>query len=164
VVLTDQQEQQTPATSGPALRLLSSGYAMSALPALQAKTRAHILVVDDDPDMRETARLLLEPHGYVVDTAADGAAGLAAARATRYDVVITDIAMPGMNGMELGRALRRDPLVCSVGMIVHTALDESQVRRSFVEYDVFVPKACAYGRMLEAISKLTGRPSAKALR
>ncbi len=118
----------------------------------------NVLVVDDDSDMREMAKMLLEPLGYRVDTAADGAQGLAAARMKPFDVVVMDVTMPSMDGIELGKALRGDPLTSSIGIIVHTALEEGRVRSSFVEYDVFLPKPSGPGTMLEALWKLVSHP------
>jgi signal transduction histidine kinase len=80
-----------------------------------------VLVVDDDPVMRELASAKLAEAGYRPETAADGAAGLAAARAGDPPIlIITDIDMPGMSGFELTRALRVDPALHDVPVIVIT--------------------------------------------
>jgi DNA-binding response OmpR family regulator len=63
-----------------------------------------ILVVDDDRTTRDLLRLQLKALGYVVDTAGDGASGLARMERRRYDLVLLDVWMPGMDGLEvLGR-------------------------------------------------------------
>ena len=63
----------------------------------------HVLVVDDDPDIRETLGLVLGQHGYSVTTAADGAAALQHLRAEprRPCLILLDLMMPGMDGFEL---------------------------------------------------------------
>jgi CheY-like chemotaxis protein len=63
-----------------------------------------ILVVEDDPDVRDYASRVLEEHGYAVLSAPDGATALAMLRdGTAIDVLFTDIVMPGLNGVEVAR-------------------------------------------------------------
>ena len=69
---------------------------------------ARILVIDDNADMREVMRLILEGAGYSVDLAADGALGLVLQRSRPADVVITDIFMPNQDGLETVAHLRRE--------------------------------------------------------
>jgi CheY-like chemotaxis protein len=57
-----------------------------------------ILVIEDDPIMREALADWLKAAGYGVRTAADGSAGLAAVKAAPPALVVTDIHMPGTNG------------------------------------------------------------------
>ncbi|MDD5720048.1 MAG: response regulator [Candidatus Krumholzibacteria bacterium] len=59
----------------------------------QAKSRATILVIDDDPDIHEICRLVLEPQGYRLAVAVSGAAGRAAMAADPADLVILDVMM-----------------------------------------------------------------------
>jgi DNA-binding response OmpR family regulator len=68
-----------------------------------------VLVVEDDRKTAETVRLYLEHAGFAVSLAADGARGLAAARADRFDLVVLDIMLPGLDGLQICRALRTQP-------------------------------------------------------
>jgi CheY-like chemotaxis protein len=72
------------------------------------RTEAHqwtVLVVDDDPDVRQYATSVLDEAGYRVLAAADGESALAVLeRDSSIDVLFTDVVMPGMNGFELARA------------------------------------------------------------
>jgi CheY-like chemotaxis protein len=71
---------------------------------------ATVLVVDDHPSFRRTARRLLEAAGFVVvDEAGDGASALAAVRARRPDVVLLDVLLPDTTGFELAEALAAEP-------------------------------------------------------
>lgn len=80
-----------------------------------------VLVVDDDPVMRELAAAKLAEAGFEAILAADGEAGLAAARASaRPILVITDVDMPAMSGFDLTRSLRADPALTSIPVIVIT--------------------------------------------
>src|SRR5262244_1439007 len=65
-----------------------------------------ILVVDDDPHIRELVRVFLEREGLDVVEASDGVHALARLEAVRADLVILDIMMPHMDGWELCRRLR----------------------------------------------------------
>jgi CheY-like chemotaxis protein len=115
---------------------------------------ARVLVVDDEIDLLDAARMLLERCGYRVDTAVDGRLGLAAARAKSYDVVVLDITMPNMDGIALGNALRADRMTCEAMIIVHTALSESWVRSVFADYDLFLSKPGGSGLLAQSIAQL----------
>ena len=65
-----------------------------------------VLVVEDDPTVREITRRYLGDAGYVVDEAADGPAGLRSARTDPPDAVVLDVMLPGLSGLEVCRALR----------------------------------------------------------
>jgi two-component system response regulator (stage 0 sporulation protein F) len=65
-----------------------------------------ILIIDDEPVIRDLLSDVLSGKGYRVDTAEDGFSGLKKARAKHYAVVFTDIRMPGMNGVEVYRRLK----------------------------------------------------------
>lgn len=69
-------------------------------------TAAHILLVDDHRDIRETLARYLERHGLRVTAAEDAAAARRALRATAPDLVLLDIMMPGEDGLSLCRHLR----------------------------------------------------------
>jgi len=68
--------------------------------------RAHILVVDDEPQIRRTMRATLTPHGYSVADAASGEEALDQLRTTPPDLVLLDLNMPGMGGLAACRAIR----------------------------------------------------------
>jgi CheY-like chemotaxis protein len=67
-----------------------------------------ILVIDDDPVVREVLTRLLETHGYQVFAAADGAIGAAIFRIERPDLILTDMVMPRQEGIETIRLMRRE--------------------------------------------------------
>ena len=75
-----------------------------------------LLIVDDDPGIRELTAAFLTGHGYVVDTAADGAAMRDAMAANDYDLIVLDVMMPGEDGLTILRSL--DPAATPPVIIV----------------------------------------------
>ncbi len=71
-------------------------------------SEATVLVVDDDPQIRDVLNVALGRAGYRVVTARDGAEGLNKSEAARPDLAVLDIGLPEMDGLELCRAIRRD--------------------------------------------------------
>jgi two-component system NtrC family sensor kinase len=104
---------------------VAAGEATAAAPPSPARLseRVRVLLVEDNPDVAEVARLLLEELGYDVVHAADVAAARAALARESIDVVLTDIVMPGgANGLDLAREVRqRDslPVVLATGYSDH---------------------------------------------
>lgn len=94
----------------PACAATAAGPA-DAAPALPVATTRpqRILVVDDNDAAREGIAELLRAVGHEVTSAADGAAGIAAARQLRPDIAILDIGLPQMDGYEVARRLRALP-------------------------------------------------------
>lgn len=67
-----------------------------------------ILVVDDDPQIRDVLGMALERAGFEAVMARDGAEGLAQAKAVKPSLAVLDIGLPEMDGLELCKAIRRD--------------------------------------------------------
>jgi signal transduction histidine kinase len=82
---------------------------------------ARILLVEDNADMRAYLRRLLAGQGWKVETAADGVAALAAARAHRPDLLLADVMLPEMDGFALVRAVRDDPRLAGTPVVLLTA-------------------------------------------
>jgi two-component system cell cycle response regulator CpdR len=79
---------------------------MPPTPNVPAITPRRILVVDDEPSVAQTMRLILSIDRHQIEVAADGETGLAMFDAGRHDLVITDFKMTNMDGLELARAIR----------------------------------------------------------
>lgn len=76
-------------------------------PTAPMEARARLLVVDDDPSLRELLQIGLESEGFAVTTAEDGPTALAQFDELDPDLVVLDVLMPGMDGMELCRRIRQ---------------------------------------------------------
>jgi CheY-like chemotaxis protein len=81
-----------------------------------------VLVVEDDEDLRDSIRDLLEDKGYVVVTAGDGQEALdALARIQHLCLVLLDLLMPRMDGWDFFDALRARPNLADVPVVVHSS-------------------------------------------
>jgi CheY-like chemotaxis protein len=99
--------------------------------------RRTILVADDEPEIVDLVRMLLEWEGYVVFEAKDGEEALAKARATVPDLIFLDVRMPKMTGLEVLEQLQADPALANIPVVmlsvvtsypqVHTALEKGAV-------------------------------------
>ncbi|MBE7217063.1 MAG: response regulator [Caulobacteraceae bacterium] len=116
-----------------------------------------IVVVDDDPGIRETISEFLQGHGYVTDTAAD-AAGLARAlQAGPTDLVVLDVMMPGEDGLAICRrltALENGPAV-----VMLSAMGEDIDRIVGLELgaDDYLPKPCNPRELLARVRAVLRR-------
>jgi PAS domain S-box-containing protein len=108
----------------PAKATLDASIALQANATVPRGNGQTILLVDDEPSIREVAAIILESHGYKVLVAEDGPSALAIfAREMGHIVaVVTDLAMPGMDGLMLVRTLRR--LEPGLKVIVSTGRDD----------------------------------------
>ena len=77
-------------------------------PGSIASMDARILLVEDDPSIREVTSMGLRAAGFEVDTAADGVAGLEQWRTIQPDLVLLDVMLPRMDGLEVCREIRRE--------------------------------------------------------
>lgn len=68
---------------------------------------SRLLIVDDDSEIRNFIKVDLELSGYLVDTASDGADGLAMALKNSYDLILLDVMMPKMDGFEVCQNIRK---------------------------------------------------------
>jgi CheY-like chemotaxis protein len=73
----------------------------------RAGQQRHILVVDDEPLVRQTVQLLLKSEGHLVDEANSGTEALAVFEPGKFDLIFTDYFMPVMKGDELAAAIKK---------------------------------------------------------
>jgi len=82
---------------------------------------SRVLIVEDEPDIRELVVHHLKREGYQVSVAASGEEALRQVQASPPDLVLLDLMMPAMNGLEVCRRLRQDPLTASLPIVMLTA-------------------------------------------
>jgi DNA-binding NtrC family response regulator len=117
-----------------------------------------ILVIDDEPSIRDLLDTLLRRKGYVVVLAESGRKGLELFRREHPDVIILDMKMPGMDGLtvlqEIHRLDPRQPVIILTG--AGTAEMEQQVRALGVTE--FVEKEFSLDHLGDALKRLLNNP------
>ena len=104
-----------------------------------AKTPEHgtgkqVVILEDDPEIAEMLRIVVEAMGVAVHATSDGRSGLELVRKIRPDGVILDIMMPKMNGYEVCAAIQSDPNLAHVPIMVVTGLVETQDSKTEEEW------------------------------
>ena len=114
---------------------------------------ANILVVDDDPSIRELMRLHLSAAGYAVEVAEDAiVAGYVVLR-SRPDLIICDVHMPYMDGFEFVAALRADKTVPGIPVIFLTSVDEGEPRGRDLGAVGYLTKPVRSDRLLALVAQ-----------
>lgn len=99
-----------------------------------------MLVVDDEPMVRDTLGQLLTDEGYIVDLAVDGEDALDCVHAARPDAILLDLMMPGMNGRQFLQALRNDEKFEQVPVLIMTAVHGLEVNLASIGASEVVEK------------------------
>jgi CheY-like chemotaxis protein/anti-sigma regulatory factor (Ser/Thr protein kinase) len=120
-----------------------------------------ILVVDDDMDSRDLARIVCEQAGASVVSVESAAAALRALDAGSVDVLVTDIGMPGTDGYELLTAVRARPdgRIPAIALTAYARLEDRE-RALNAGFRLHVPKPLDPTRLARAVALVVGRESA----
>jgi putative two-component system response regulator len=89
---------------------------------------ATILIVDDDPGVRETLATVLSKQSYCVALAVDGPSALEQAQRLLPDLILLDVMLPGMDGFQICRAIRANPQLAEMPIVMITAAGDRQTR------------------------------------
>jgi len=119
---------------------------------------ARILVVDDSAVVRRVLAFMLEKGGHDVSFAQNGEEGLAAVRAARPDLVLSDLEMPVMDGITFAQQVRLDPDIGGVPIIMLTARADVDPGGE-VRIDAFATKPPRSDEVLQLVSQVLGRSS-----
>jgi chemotaxis protein histidine kinase CheA len=121
------------------------------------KLRKNILVVDDSLPTREIESEIFSSEGYNVDSAADGAEALRAAKSKHYDLICTDINMPIMDGFMLTENIKKNEELSRIPIIVISSRDseEDQKRAAMLGASRYIVKNSFNNHnLLEAVKEL----------
>lgn len=115
-----------------------------------------ILVVDDEPDIRNLLQLVFSNEGYTVLLAENGAAGIHLARTESPDVIFLDLLMPGLSGLEVCKLLKNNPVTEGIPVVVVTAFGRDRDIQLAKEAgaDWFVKKPFENRKLVELAEKL----------
>jgi len=111
-----------------------------------------VLVVDDEPMVRETLGQVLTEEGYVVDLAVDGETALERVHAARPDAILLDLMMPGMNGRQFLQALREEPAYEAVPVLIMTAVHGLEVNLAMIGASEVVEKPFNVDELLNKVA------------
>jgi DNA-binding response OmpR family regulator len=117
-----------------------------------------ILVVDDEPPLRELVIVTLGP-AYACDEAANGDSALERLRETRYDMVMLDVMMPGRSGIDVLREMRSDKALRDIPVVVMSAWQSPQDVDAVLAAgaDGFLAKPFRLEELDSAVSEVIGR-------
>jgi len=125
--------------------------------------RHKILVIDDDPDIREALVIIFESQGYQIITANYGADGLEKIKSDKPDLIILDLIMPGMGGFAVYKELKspNHPEWNDIRILILTSLREEASRVRFEEevgmemaVDDYIEKPISPSLILQRVEKV----------
>jgi two-component system alkaline phosphatase synthesis response regulator PhoP len=119
--------------------------------------RRRLLLVEDDPTLRQALAFNLTREGYEVTAVADGEAALDAARSERLDLVLLDVMLPGMSGVEVLRVLRREGVATPVIILSAKGDEIDRVVGLKVGADDYVAKPFSRPELLARIEAVLRR-------
>jgi DNA-binding response OmpR family regulator len=119
--------------------------------------RRRLLIVEDDPTLRQALTFNLAREGYEVTSAADGESALEAARNERLDLVLLDVMLPGMSGVEVLRVLRREGITTPVIVLSAKGDEIDRVVGLKVGADDYVAKPFSRPELLARIEAVLRR-------
>jgi len=119
--------------------------------------RRRLLIVEDDPTLRQALTFNLTREGYEVTTAADGESALEAARNERLDLVLLDVMLPGMSGVEVLRVLRREGIATPVIILSAKGDEIDRVVGLKIGADDYVAKPFSRPELLARIEAVLRR-------
>lgn len=125
-------------------------------PTTPATPTNTVLVIDDDPAVRDLIARRLKKEGFSIETAPTGKDGLERARQLRPDAIILDVLMRDMNGWSVLSALKADPALAEIPVIMSTILDDRNLGFTLGASD-FITKPIDNQRLSRLLSKYQKR-------
>ena len=115
-----------------------------------------VLVIEDEPGLRETLAYNLKQAGYAVEAAADGRTGLQTAQSVRPDLIILDVMLPEMDGLEVARRVRRE-MNSAILMLTARAEEIDRVVGLEVGADDYLTKPFSMRELLARVKAMLRR-------
>lgn len=117
-----------------------------------------VLVVDDEPYILRSLRMILEMEGYQVETATDGLEALKKVSENKPHLILLDIMMPHMDGYEVAKRIKEDPMTSDISILVLTAkgLEKDKMRSISLGVDEHLTKPFSPTKLLERVKEILG--------
>lgn len=117
-----------------------------------------VLIVEDEPNIVESLRFILERAGFDVATVDDGLEALRLLRSEAFAAVVLDVMLPGLNGLDVLKSIRRDARLSRLPVMVLTAKGQAQNRKAAesVGASVFITKPFSNAEVVEQVRNLVG--------
>ncbi len=126
------------------------------------KVEKSILVIDDDPNIRETLCAILEQEGYKVDQAGDGAQAIRKSEGQLFDVAVVDMRLPDMMGTELlGKLQRRTPKTRKIILTGYPSMNNA-IDSVNEEADAYILKPVEASVILSTVAEQIGKREGEA--
>jgi DNA-binding response OmpR family regulator len=125
---------------------------------------ANILVIDDDPDFIVAVQMVLEAHGFTVDTATTPEGGLSKVLDTEPDLLILDVMMPtGYEGFDVAREIREKHGLLDLPIVILTSVHSARKvpyrfvpNEDYLPVDVFLDKPIEPEQLVNTIQEVLG--------
>jgi CheY-like chemotaxis protein len=112
-----------------------------------------VLVIDDDLDIVDSIRDVLEDEGYTVIAANDGREALERLASIKPELILLDLAMPHMDGGSFREAQRKDPSLASIPTVVMSAADRTPEKAAPLAPDDCLVKPIRLAALLEVVAR-----------
>ena len=115
-----------------------------------------VLIAEDEPNIVESLRFMLQREGYVVSVVLDGEAALLRLQSDPPDLMVLDLMLPRRNGFEVLKHVKGDPALKALPVIVLTAKGQAQDRRLAEEIgvDAFMTKPFSNRELIDQVRRL----------
>jgi DNA-binding response OmpR family regulator len=135
------------------------------LAAQEPMEGARVLIVEDEPHIRDLVALHLRLEGLTIVAVGDGNEALRYARSEPFDVIVLDLMLPGLDGVTVCRAVRRDPTNSDVPILMLTARREESDKVLGLESgaDDYLTKPFGVRELVARVRALLRRPRASKL-
>jgi DNA-binding response OmpR family regulator len=118
------------------------------------KSSHRVLLVDDDPDIGEMIRIILEYDGYLVEVTERGETAESLMRKQQYDVLIMDMFLSGLNGAEICARLKEDKTLSTIPILMISAHPNAKELCLNAGANDFIAKPFDMDELLAKVSRL----------
>jgi two-component system response regulator VicR len=119
-----------------------------------------ILVVDDDSDIAELVKLVLETENFSVKTVLDSSIAVDSAKEYQPDLILLDITMPGIDGWEIFKRLRKDKVLKKIPIAIFSAKSEefdTMIGLHVMKADAYITKPFGKQELIDKVSGLVAK-------